>query len=122
LSFTSLLIHTCDIGLLTQAAPRDAYGRLTETWPTATYTSEPCRLVATTGREVKIGAEVVISDWKLFVANTVAVDEQDRVSNIKLASTGVVLPETATFEIILVQIRSDALAEHDIKLALRKVD
>ena len=122
MSFTSLLIHTCDIGLLSQGFPRDDYGRLTEVWSTATYTAQPCRLVATRGREVKIGAEVVVSDWKLFVANTVAVDEQDRISNVKLASTAVVLPESATFEIILVQLRSDGLTGHHKELALRKVE
>ncbi|GAG85509.1 unnamed protein product, partial [marine sediment metagenome] len=36
-------------------------------WLPAAYTDEECRLVSTGGREIKIGAEVVISDWKLFV-------------------------------------------------------
>ena len=119
MSFASLLIHTCDIGLLSQGA-RDGYGTPAKTWSIATYTSEASRLVSTTGREVKVGAEVVISDWKLFVDASVAVDEQDRVSNILLASSGAVVDST-TFEIILVHPRSDGVSEHHKELALRKV-
>jgi len=118
MSFTSLLIHTCDIGLLTQGAADD-YGTPAKTWPIV-YTSQPCRLVSTTGREVKVGAEVIISDWKLFVDNLVNVDEQDRVSNILLASTGGVV-DSSTFEIILVQIRSNGIGEHHKELSLQKV-
>lgn len=119
MSFVSLLIHTCDIGLLNQGV-KDAYGTPAKTWP-ITYPSQACRLVSTTGREVKVGAEVVISDWKLFVDSSVAVDEQDRVSNILLASTGAVV-DSSTFEIILVQPRSNSVSEHHKELALRKVE
>lgn len=118
MSFNSLLIHTCDIGLLTQGA-QDDYGTPIKTWP-ITYTSQPCRLVSTTGREVKVGAEVVISDWKLFVDNLVNVDEQDRISNVLLASTGGVI-DSATFEIILVMPRSNGIGGHHLELALQKV-
>ena len=118
MSLSSLLIHTCDIGLLTQGA-QDTYGTPVKTWP-ITYTSQPCRLVSTAGREVKVGAEVVISDWKLFVDVLVNVDEQDRVSNIILASTGGVV-DSSTFEIILVQPRSDGINGHHKELALLKV-
>ena len=119
MSFDSLLIHTCDIGLLTQGAADD-YGQPANTWPTTTYTSEPCRLVSTGGREVKVGAEVVISDWKLFVDNSVSVDEQDRVSNIKNALTGTVI-DSSTFEVILVQMRSNGISQHHKELILQKV-
>ena len=77
MTFDSLLIHTCDIGALTQGA-LDNYGTPARTWPLA-YTSEPCRIVSTTGVEVKVGAMVVISNWKLFVDDGVTIDEQDRV-------------------------------------------
>ena len=118
MSFSSLLIHTCDISLLTQG-DQDAYGTPAKTW-VLTYESEPCRLVSTRGKEIKVGAEVVISDWKLFVDNLVNVDEQDRVSNILLASTeGIV--DDSTFEIILVQIRSNGIGEHHKELFLQKV-
>lgn len=118
MSFETLLIHTCDISLLEQG-DQDAYGTPAKTY-TLTYESEPCRLIPTKGREIKIGAEVVISDWKLFVDNLVNVDEQDQVSNILLASTGGTVDDS-TFEIILVQIRSDGIGGHHRSLALQKV-
>lgn len=119
MSFASLLIHTCDIGILKQDV-KDAYGTPAKTWPVVDYESQPCRLVSTRGREIKVGAEVVISDWKLFVDSDVDVDEQDRVSNIRLASTDAEV-DSSTFEIILVQPRSDGVSEHHKELALQKV-
>ena len=118
MSFASLLIHTCDIGLLTQGVV-DGYGTPAKTWP-ITYPDEACRLVSTGGREIKVGAEVMISDWKLFVDDSVNVDEQDRISDIRLASTGVVI-DSSTFEVILVQMRSNGVSEHHKELALQKV-
>ena len=118
MSFSSLLIHTCDIGRLSQGAV-DNYGAKAKTWP-ITYASEPCRLASTGGREVKVGAEVMISDWKLFVDNSVVVTEQDRVSNILLASTGGIV-NSSIFEILLVQPRSNGIGEHHLELALQEV-
>lgn len=122
MSFDSLLIHTCDIGKLTQGIA-NRYGTKDKTWPLAPdgYETEPCRMVSTRGREVKIGAEVVISDWKLFVDDSVLVDEQDRITNLKLRSSGVVI-DASTYEIILVQPRSDSADVHHSELALRKVN
>jgi len=118
MSYDSLLIHTCDIGALSQVGVDD-YGNPTETWPVA-YPDEPCRLMSTTGREVKVGAKVMISDWKLFVPLDTTVDEQDRISNIKMRASGVVI-DASTFEILLVQIRSDLTTLHHKELALQKV-
>ena len=118
MSFTSLMIHTCDIGILNQDA-KDDYGTPTKTWPLG-YEGVACRLVSTGGREVRIGARVMISDWKLFVDNLVDVDEQDQVSNIRLASTDGEI-NLATFEIILVQMRSNGIGEHHKELALQEV-
>jgi len=101
------------------AASIDGYGNPIVTWASV-YADEPCRLVASSGREIKVGAEVVISDWKLFVDNSVTVTEQDRIDNIRLRSTGVII-DSATFEILLVQMRSDSMSEHHKELALQKV-
>ena len=117
MSFNSLLIHTCDISLLSQGA-QDTYGTPAKTY-TVTYSDQPCRLVSTTGREVKVGTEVVISDWKLFVDNSVIVTEQDRVSDIRLATGGVV--DSSTFEILLVMPRNNGIGIHHLELALQKV-
>jgi len=103
MSFDGLLIHTCDIGALSQAGA-DAYGMPTETFPLA-YTTKECRIIPTTGREVKVGAKVMISDWKLFLPLDVTVDEQDRVSNIKMRATGAVV-DASIYEVLLVQPRS----------------
>ena len=119
MSFSSLMIHTCDIGILNQDA-KDDYGTPAKTWPIVDYEGVACRLVSTGGREVRVGARVMISDWKLFVDNSVAVDEQDRVSNIRLASTDGII-NLATFEIILVQMRSNGIGEHHKELALQEV-
>lgn len=121
MTFADLLIHTCDIGKLSQDA-KDTYGTPAKTWPLVPdgYTSQPCRLVSTTGREVKVGAEVVISDWKLFLDVAVLIDEQDRISNIIETSSGAVI-DSSTFEILLVQPRSDSSGGHHLELALRKV-
>ena len=119
MSFADLLIHTCDIGKLTQGVANE-YGTKDKTYPTALYTSEPCRLMSTGGREVKVGAEVVISDWKLFIDTEVDVDEQDRVSNIILVESGIVIDD-ATFEILLVKPMSDSNDGHHKELLLRKV-
>ena len=119
MSFDSLLIHTCDIGILAQGA-KDNYGTPAKTWP-VTYPNQPCRMVSTTGREVKVGAEVVISDWKLFLDDSVLVDEQDRISDLRLRASGVLI-DASIYEIILVQPRSDSTDLHHWELALQKVN
>ena len=79
MSFDSLLIHTCDIGALSQVGADD-YGTPAETWPLA-YTAKECRIMSTHGREVKVGAKVMISNWKMFLPLDVTVDEQGRIDN-----------------------------------------
>jgi len=118
MSFDGLLIHTCDIGALAQGV-LDSYGTPAETWPLS-YTDKECRLMSTTGREIKVGAKVMISDWKIFLPLDVLIDEQDRISNIKIRVSGVVL-DASTYEILLVQSRSDSASMHHWEVALQKV-
>ena len=118
MSFASLLIHTCDIGTLTQGGI-DGYGIPAKTWP-ITYPNQACRLMSTGGREIKVGAEVVISEWKLFVDAVIIIDEQDRVSDIRLASTGGLI-DASTYEVILVQPRSNGVSGHHKEVFLQKV-
>ena len=120
MTFASLLIHEADIKRFTLDGLTDAYGNPTGAWGNV-YADEPCRVVSTTGREVKIGAEVVISDWKLFVDNSVNVTEKDRLDNVRLRATGVVI-DADTYEFILVQPRSDDANLHHSEIALQKVD
>ena len=79
--FADLLINTATI-LEDSGAAVDAYGTVTPSW-TAALVDIPCRLTANTGaggmgREVMIGAEVVIANYKLFLED-IEVTEQNRV-------------------------------------------
>jgi len=118
MTFSSLLIHTCDISRFSEGVPDD-YGIPVKTW-TVHWENEPCRLVSTKGREVKVGAEVVISDYKLFVGNLVIATERDRVSNIR-TSEGLLL-DSSVYEILLVKLRSDGIGGHHHELVLQKVE
>ena len=119
MSLDKLLIHLCDIETLTQGAQGN-YGTRAETWPDS-YTDQECRLMAISGYEVKVGAEVYISNWKLFLPVNITVDEQDRVSNIRLRSNDSVI-DTSTYEILQVKPLSDGFSEHHKEVYLRKVD
>jgi len=107
MSFEDLLIHTCDISHPTDGAA-DGYGQPAKTWANS-YNSQPCRLVPTGGREIKQGLQVVISDWELLTGN-ITVTEVDRV-----------VINGETYEILLVQPRSDGAIVHHKELALQKV-
>ncbi len=118
MTFDGLLIHTCDIGALTQGAA-DAYNQPANTYPLV-YTTQECRIMPTSGEEIKVGAQVMISDWTLFLPDDVTIDEQDRVSNILLRSDGSVV-DAATFEVLHVKPRNDSTALHHRQVLLRKV-
>jgi len=119
MSFDSLLIHTCDIQTLTQGA-QDDYGIPLQSWATL-YSNEPCRFMSTTGREIKIGAEVVISDWKMFIdSSVITIDEQDRVTDLRLRSSGVLM-DSSVYEVLLVQPMSNDTDLHHSEVLLRKV-
>jgi len=97
MSFAGLLIHTCTIQRFTEGAP-DAYGNPALAW--ADHLTEDCRLAESSGREIKVGAELVIADYKLFV-ESIDITEQDRV-----------VIDGLTYEILLVQDYSDNAASH----------
>ena len=105
MSYTSLLIDICDIEYFTEAAPDD-YGNPALTWHVR-YTDEDCRLVASGGREIKVGAEIVVADYKLFLGD-VTITERDRV-----------IMGALTYEILLVQDYADSLASHHKQVWMR---
>ena len=119
MSLDSMLIHLCDIETLAQGAQGN-YGTPAETFSDS-YADQECRLMATPGYEVKVGAEVFISNWKLFLPVNITVDWQDRVNNIRLRSNSSVL-DTSTFEILAVEGKNDSFSEHHKEVYLRKVD
>jgi hypothetical protein len=107
MSFDSLLCDTCTIKRYTEGAADD-YGRLAKTW--ANYIEdEPCRLVSAKGREVSVGAKVVVADYVLFIDN-VDVTEQDRV-----------VIDGDTFEILMVEAKKNYSDEHHKELLLKTV-
>ena len=105
MSYTSLLIQICTIEYFTEGAP-DPYGNPLLTWHVR-YTDEDCRLVASSGKEIKVGAEIVIADYKLFLGD-ITITEQDRV----------VIGGKA-YEVLLVQNYADSLGNHHKQCWLR---
>lgn len=110
MSFATLLINTATIQRFTEAAA-DSYGTPVKTWAThPTYPSGvDCRLVVSDGREVKVGAEIVVANNLVFFED-IDVTEQDRV-----------IIDTVTYEVILVLFRQDATGAHHKQCLLRVV-
>ena len=105
MSFASLLIHVCDVERNTPGGA-DAYGTPIESW--AVYLNdEPCRLTASSGREIKVGAEIVVADYKLFI-DSVDITERDRV-----------VIGVNTYEVLLVQDYADSSSSHHKQVWLR---
>lgn len=98
MSYTSLLINTCTVRRFTEGAVDD-YGNPALTWADH-LADEACRLVASSGRELKVGAELVIADYKLFLGD-VDITEQDTV-----------IIDSITYEILLVADRQDGIDSH----------
>lgn len=105
MSYTSLLIHTCTVRRFTEGVP-DGYGNPILTWADH-LTDEPCRLTTSSGREIKVGAEIVVADYKLFIGNE-DITEQDTV-----------IISGITYEVLLVQGYSDETTAHHKQCWLR---
>jgi len=106
MTFTTLLINTCTVQRFT-ADDIDDYGNPTGTWDDS---DEACRLMAGTGKEIKVGAEVVIADYKLFIGGDVDITEQDKV-----------IIGLVTYEVLLVADRQDGIQGHHKECYLRVV-
>jgi hypothetical protein len=106
-----MLIHTCTIERRAGGAA-DAYGQPPDSWSNI-LVDEPCRLidgaVGSKSREIKIGAEVVIADYKLFIADE-DITEQDRV-----------VMGAVTYEILLVENKTNGVGNHHKEMYLRTV-
>ena len=107
MSFESLLISTCTIQRYTEGAA-DGYGKPERTWADH-LADQACRLVPGSGREITIGAEVVIAEYKLFLGN-IDVTEQDRV-----------VIDGNTYQVLLVVPRQDGAGNHHKELIMRLV-
>lgn len=108
MSYTDLLINTCDIQRFTDGAV-DAYGQPTKTWATI-FNDEPCRHVTGKGREIKVGQEVHLIYDQLFLED-IAVTVQDRV-----------IIDSKTYQIIDLLFRQDAVGSHHKEAYLEIVE
>ena len=110
MSYASLLINWCTIESYTESLPPDAYGKPVITWPVFVDPDVPCRLMATGGVELKIGAEIVVADYKLFLGDVV-ITERDRVWVTVKDPTGAwIFP--ILYEILLVKDIQDSADGH----------
>ena len=107
MSFEDLLINTCTIQRYMEGAA-DAYGTPVKTWA-AHISGKDCRLMAGKGREVMVGAEVVIADYTLFIED-VDITEQDRV-----------IIDSVTYEVLLVADKQNGSDDHHKECFMRAV-
>jgi len=109
MSYTDLLIDTCTIQDNTPGAQNE-YGWPAPAWANvAGQVDIDCRLMDGKGKEIKIGAEVVIAQYKLFLGD-ITITEQERVV---IGST--------TYEILLVQDKQNSVGSHHKEVYLRTV-
>ena len=107
MTYESLLINTCTVQRNTPGVA-DAYGNQAPGWADH-LADESCRLQDGSGREVRIGAEVVIADYKLFLGD-VDITEQDQV-----------IIDAITYEVLLVTDKQDSASSHHKECFLRTV-
>lgn len=101
------MINTCTVRRYTEGVV-DAYGGLTKAWGDH-LVDQPCRLVAGSGREIKVGAEVVISNYRLFLED-IDITERDKV-----------VIGSDTYEVVLVNDRQDGDGIHHLECDLVRV-
>ena len=112
MSYLTLLINTCTVQRNTPGVA-DAYNNPTPSWADH-LTDIACRLSSSMARgglgwELRVGAEVVIADYKLFLGD-VDITEQDRV-----VLGGI------TYEVLMVTDRQDGTGSHHKEAYMRTV-
>ena len=108
MSWADLLIDSCTVQRYASGVA-DGYGVPAKTW-TDNLVDRPCRLVSVSGREVTVGALVVIAEYTLFIGGDADIIEQDRVTI-----------DGVLYEVLLVQGRSDSIGRHHKECLLRTV-
>ncbi len=115
MSYTSLLINWASVYRFTTSGV-DGYGQPVETWAVVPALSDvACRIMPVTGVEVKVGAEVVIADYKLFMGDVI-LSEQDKVY-VYWGTT----PAWYEYEILMVEDKQDGADSHHKECYLRIV-
>ena len=112
MSFECMLINSCTVRRNTIGAA-DAYGTPTASW--ANYLEDQaCRIYGVTpsrgaGREVYVGAKLVVADKLMMIAD-IDITEQDRV-----VSDGI------TYEVLMITLRQDGAGSHHKQCHLKTV-
>lgn len=126
MSYRSLLINECTVFRYPAGGAIDDYGTPAKDYVGVVVVGDededgelPCRLMATSGVELHIGAEVVIADYKLFLEN-VEITEQDRVFVWVKDASGA-WDAGRMFEILLVKNIRDSINGHHKECFLRIV-
>ena len=117
MSYTSLLINSASVYRYTPGTP-DAYGQPTigASWDIVpALLGIPCRIQSAKGREIVVGAEVVVADYKLFLGDVI-LSEQDKVS-VYWGTT----PAWYEYEILMVEDKQDGVDSHHKECYLRIV-
>ena len=124
MSYDSLLIEECTVFRYPAGGAPDAYGTPTKAFVPVVVVGDktgsgelPCRLMAVSGVELTIGAEVVIADYKLFLYD-VEITEQDEVFVWVRDPLGV-WDAGRMFEILLVKNVKDSIDGHHKECFLR---
>ena len=118
MSYISLLINSASVYRFT-AGPIDGYGQPAKTWAAVTTPVDlsdiACRIQSANGREVKVGIEVVVADYKLFLGDVI-LSEQDKVY-VYWGTT----PAWYEYEILMVEDKQDGVDSHHKECYLRIV-
>ena len=115
MSYSSLLINWASVWRYTEGA-LDDYGNPIITWAIVPALADiACRIMPVSGVELKVGAELVVADYQLFLED-VTITEQDKV----YVYWGTV-DAWVEYEILLVKDRQDGTDSHHKECLLRTV-
>jgi len=114
MSYTSLLVNSASVYRYPAGGAIDDYGVPAKIFAIVPALSDiPCRIQSAKGREVLVGAEVVIADYKLFLGDVI-LSEQDKV-NVYWKS------DWYEYEILMVENKQDGVNSHHKECYLRIV-
>ena len=114
MSYTSLLINSASVWRYPAGGAADGYGTPAKVWAVVPELSDtPCRIMPVSGIEIKVGAELVVADYKLFLGN-VTLTEQDKV----YVYWGTI-DAWVEYEILQVMDRQDGIDSHHKECFLR---
>ena len=116
MSYTSLLVNWASVWRYPAGGAIDNYGQPAKVYAVVpALTDIACRIQPAKGREVVVGAEVVVADYKLFLGDVV-LSEQDKVY-VYWGTT----PAWYEYEILMVEDKQDGVNSHHKECYLRTV-